>query len=1265
MGVEDISARDREPEFLGTERFALRRRLGDGSFGVVFEAFDQVRNGPVALKWLRYADAEQVFHFKNEFRALAQISHPNLVQLLDLESDGNRWFFTMELIRGVPLPEYFRPDWLPPGYETLSANSGRYQVMAGAAGDEAPEPARDVRVRELDVDPPDVRMVFSQLAAGIHALHGSNKLHRDLKCQNVLVTPDRRVVILDFGMVRELGRGADSDIDVAGTPFYMAPELIGGEPSSPASDWYSFGVMLFRALTEELPFDGPMLRVMSAKQQREAPRASERVRSIPEDLDVLCARLLARDPRARPTGSEILAALGTLTPSRAIDANLDDGDVFVGRRRELRALEVARARTRAGSPAAALVHGPSGIGKTALVRYFLDRLQQAEPTALVLRGRCYERETLPYKALDEVIDQLVAYLGTLTASELAELVPDRVSDLCVAFPSFVRIPRFAESVDRGAEAPDPIERRRRAGEGLEDLLRRLARRRTVIIAIDDLQWGDRDSALLVRPLLSDRRAVPVLWLGTYRTEDAEASAFVSALFETGQREGPADAIVIEVPRLNEEASRTLLELRLKGRPRDEQLLEELTEQAAGSPLLIDLMLRHARDADAQLNTDLASVLRQTIEPLAPQARALLNVMAVRGRPIAANDASHALDVDGLDSMLLAQLRNAKLIRQRGAEPTVELELYHDRIREAVASGLDDDEERRLHGRLARALLARPGADPEALASHFLGAGERAEAFRYTVDAARNAQASLAFEREAQLLESALELIDDAPRIERGLAHAGMDALSLRTELGHALRNAGRGVAAAKAYLRAAGLAAAARALELRRLAAEQYLFSGHLDEGRGVLRGVLSEVGLSMPEHPARVLAEFLARRVQVRLRGTRFVERAEADIRPEVLMKIDTCWSVAIGFAMVDPVLGGIFQARHMLMALDAGEVSRIARAVAVEVPFAATAGSKNDERTGELARLGRDLADRDGSGFIQGLLASSSGGADWLCGRWVDAERLEERALSILRSQCSGVAWQIGSSTVVLLDVLWRMGRWDELLARWPQVLDEATTRGDRLLEIYTRIKFKTLDHMAAGRPEQAIDESRQALARWSQPGFQLLHFWDAFVNVESLLYQGAPDRARERAGGVSGTVRRSGLLQLQMYDITWRDLGARVALAYADSTTGRARSKALDAVVAAAKDIEGSGAEWARGVAGLLRAGERSLSGRPGEAERELRLAERGLTKANMALHARMARLAAARLEGDRRSEREELDALRDLGLAEPERWLHVIAPGRWSR
>ena len=157
-----------------------------------------------------------------------------------------------------------------------------------------------------------------------------------------------------------------------------------------------------------------------------------------------------------------------------------------------------------------------------------------------------------------------------------------------------------------------------------------------LVFIDDLQWGDRDSALLLAPSMGTQEAPPILWIGACRSDEAAASPFLSAIETDG------DAVsVVNVPELDDEEARTLLELRLSGTARDEELLDELAGEAAGSPLLIDLLVRHAREHSPS-GVDLGGALEAQMRDLDANARELLRVLAVRGKPILARTAAEVV-----------------------------------------------------------------------------------------------------------------------------------------------------------------------------------------------------------------------------------------------------------------------------------------------------------------------------------------------------------------------------------------------------------------------------------------------------------------------------------------------------------------------------------------------------------------------------------------------------------------------------------------------
>ncbi len=300
--------------------YEILGELGRGGMGVVYRARDRRRNQVVALKTVQRAAPAALLRFKQEFRTLADISHPNLVALYELASDGRSWFFTMEHIDGLEILKYIDINYKM--ISTDPGSSGSRSSKADTWDPEAPPVLTQPCLRSAQAGVPRgdpalerglspsrlgrLRASFRQLAEGIVALHDAGKLHRDIKPSNVLVTRRGRVVLLDFGLAADLepsGLHQSSEPHILGTIAYMAPEQAAGLPVSRASDWYSVGVMLYEAITGRAPFLGRPLEVLMDKQRSEPPAPHQLVHDVPEDLDALCVDLLHRDPAVRPPGA--------------------------------------------------------------------------------------------------------------------------------------------------------------------------------------------------------------------------------------------------------------------------------------------------------------------------------------------------------------------------------------------------------------------------------------------------------------------------------------------------------------------------------------------------------------------------------------------------------------------------------------------------------------------------------------------------------------------------------------------------------------------------------------------------------------------------------------------------------------------------------------------------------------------------------------------------------------------------------------------------
>ena len=320
-------------------RFRVLARLGSGGFGDVYRVIDEMGGDePLALKILRSSDPLALHYFKREFRSLADIYHRNIIALHELIAHNNRWMFSMELIDGVDFLRFLDSQ----------------------------------AIRDRDAA---LRSCIVQLAEGLLALHQRSLLHRDIKPSNVLVTPAGRLVLLDFGLVRAFGDDTQSTFTFAGTPDYMSPEQAAGEVVGEPSDWYAVGVMLYQALTGRKPFHGSSLEVLRRKQIERPVPPSEITSVVSAQLNDLCLKLLERDPLKRASHADIVRLA---YPDGSVQVRESPSSPFVGRNEPLRGLSGAYAAAEDGP---VLVHlcGPSGIGKTVLLREFMRHLATARP----------------------------------------------------------------------------------------------------------------------------------------------------------------------------------------------------------------------------------------------------------------------------------------------------------------------------------------------------------------------------------------------------------------------------------------------------------------------------------------------------------------------------------------------------------------------------------------------------------------------------------------------------------------------------------------------------------------------------------------------------------------------------------------------------------------------------------------------------------------------------------------------------------------------
>jgi serine/threonine protein kinase len=495
-----LGARD----FAGNQRFKVLTRLGRGGMGTVYQVIDTQRQCRLALKAVGQVRGDDLLRFKREFRALQELNHPHIIELGELLEQEGEWFFTMELIAGSEFLPYVRPNDDTGNHRFALPEEELPHAVTSAslppANDAPLKPGsrlidHPLALANVGFDEARLRRGLGQLAEGLYVLHRHGHVHRDIKPSNVLVTQEGRVVIIDFGLVTGPRASAlTTEMQVVGTVAYMSPEQASGQIVGPECDWYAVGVMLYECLTGRLPIDGSGLAVMMRKQTEVPPRPRELVKGVPEDLDALCMELLQIDPAQRPKARVILERLLVdVSRVKRVSTTISIGerpDEFVGRDEELSLLHGEFEQVKAGEQRIVTLLGDSGLGKSALLRQFAQRVESQDKYTLVLQGRCYEQETVPYKALDSLMDQLSRWLKRLDAEQSEQILPEDVGLLEHTFPVLQRVPAIARARRSRTVIKDPQERRLLVMRTLRALFAGLARHVPLVVIIDDFQWSD-------------------------------------------------------------------------------------------------------------------------------------------------------------------------------------------------------------------------------------------------------------------------------------------------------------------------------------------------------------------------------------------------------------------------------------------------------------------------------------------------------------------------------------------------------------------------------------------------------------------------------------------------------------------------------------------------------------------------------------------------------------------------------------------------------
>jgi tetratricopeptide (TPR) repeat protein len=625
--------------------------------------------------------------------------------------------------------------------------------------------------------------------------------------------------------------------------------------------------------------------------------------------------------------------------------------------------------------------------------------------------------------------------------------------------------------------------------------------------------------------------------------------------------------------------------------------------------------------------------------LPPDVQSLLAVSSIAARPLPVTIAAHAAGVvGGLDES--AQLVVERLATLREVDGETILHPAHDYVRAAVLASLDTETKAGWHEALARAFEAVQGEDKldsQAVVEHWLAAGYPENAAHHAVGAAYEAEDHFAFRRAAELYQIALTF-------------GPWDAAGQRDLLrrkAHALVCAGQLDEAAEVYAHAAQLLTDTEAIDLERLRVEALLRRGRLDEALPAAEKLRAQIGLRIPLGARASRTRLATQWVAMKLRGLDYTERDVADIAPDDLLAIDVLYSITSGLAFADPLLGRVVQTQLMRAALDAGEPVRVCLALAQEVCYAATAGSRNRLVVEAVGSRLAAIATRVGEASLVGFAETAVGIASYMSGRWRDARGHLEAGLQTLRDHGAGVRWEIDVGDTFWLASLFYLGEWSEMARITQMLLRDAIDRADVVAQQGLRSGRSISAWLIADRPDEARTQLEIA-ERSLGDGFHMPHVATLLAAANIDIYQRTPTSRIDEAWPA---IERLGATRVQHHRVELALLRARIALA----DTARPVEDRVRFAMKLGDELVKEGAVWAMGLGHLVRAAAHAWSTADELACHELAAAEEHLVATGMMGYVHVARMRRGRLEGGAvgiaRAEAAR-DFLKELGAIDPD-------------
>jgi tetratricopeptide (TPR) repeat protein len=605
-------------------------------------------------------------------------------------------------------------------------------------------------------------------------------IHRDLKPENVLLQSDGTAKLVDFGIARSVSSRMTSEGQIAGTVYYLAPELALGQDYDGRADLYALGVMLYELTVGSLPFDqGDPLTIVS--QHINAPPIPPRARNpeISPRLEGLILQLMAKDQAERPASAsavvealddpDLLNLAAVTDQEMAVLGRIARGR-FVGRQKELKQARTIWMQAMVGAGQTLLISGEPGIGKSSLTRELATQAEISGGKALV--GESYAEGGAPYSPFSQILRRALPEVSK-NGSQMSEfVVADLISLTPELRPNFPDLPKIP--------ALDPDSEQRRLFESMVTLLSDLSERSPILLVLEDVHWADSGSLAMLRYLARRTKDQPIMLVATYREVELDETLPLQEMLVELNRERLANRL--KLSRFGRDETRDLLTTIFQ-----EEVSIEFTDgiynETEGNPFYIEEVCKslveegklyfedgewHRPDdmADLDIPQSVRVAIQSRLSKLPDEILDSLRTAAILGREfdfdtlIAAAKLDEETLIDALE-----HAEHAQLIEEIGSGSGGTFRFAHALIGSTLEEGISGLRRRRMHHQVAAVIEGLRPDDYESLANHYYESGDVDKSLEYLIKAGERALSQSAYNEARRHFGRALEIAEIDGRSE--------------------------------------------------------------------------------------------------------------------------------------------------------------------------------------------------------------------------------------------------------------------------------------------------------------------------------------------------------------------------------------------------------------------------------------------------------------------------------------------------------------------